>query len=165
MKYIKEFSSTEKLTSKDYTIFKIRYYADGINVRKGKFEGDDKQHWDRAKEYGDFFWRFFEKTTGESHKEWVYKYFLSSRECAIEELHDIYDIIIPESEEYYYWYIPNKLADIIDWVKENCKLPFTIVKRAPSQWVFNVEKTTWKRESAAKRTAEINKKHFNGNKI
>ena len=156
MKHLKKFN--EALRPSDYTIFKIRYYADGINVRKGKFDGDDDQQWDRAQEYTKFFWEMFQKVTGKPHSDWVEEYFLSSRECAIEELHEKYDIIIPESEEYYYWYIPNTMDNIIQWVKDNCKLPFQIVRRSPYNSILDRPKTTWRRDDAKKLNIKINKK-------
>ena len=148
MKHLKKFN--ESMKSTDFTIFKIRYYADGIDVVKGKFDGDDKQHWDRAQEYTRFFWEMFERVTGVEHKDWIRKYFFSSRECATEELHDKYDIIIPESEENYYWYIPNTMGDLIQWIKDNCNLPFQIVRRSPYSTIINRDKTTWRREQAEK---------------
>lgn len=72
MKYLKNFN--ESLSASDYTIFKIRYYADGINVSKGKFEGDDKQHWERGKEYNSFFWKMVEKVTNRTFKDWIKEY-------------------------------------------------------------------------------------------
>jgi len=153
MKYIKKFNETK---SSDYTIFKIRYYADGIDVVKGKFDGDDNQHWERAQEYNKFFWEMVEKVTGYPHKYWALKYLLSSRECATEELHDKYDIIIPESEEYYYWYIPKSMSSISKWVEENCKLPFKIVIKSPYGSSLNREKTDWRR----KESEEFTKKHL-----
>lgn len=146
MKYLKRIN--ESLRPSDYTIFKIRYYADGINVRKGQFDGDDKQHWDRAQEYTKFFWQMVEKVTNKPHSEWIKDYFLSTNECVREELHEKYDIIIPESEEYYYWYIPNTMTELISWINENCKLPFQIVKRSPYNSILNREKTTWRRSNA-----------------
>ena len=160
MKYLKKFN--ESLRPSDYTIFKIRYYADGINVRKGKFDGDDKQHWNRAQEYTKFFWEMVEKVTGKPLSEWVKEYFSSTSECAREELHEKYDIIIPESEEYYYWYIPNTMGDLIQWVKDNCKLPFQIVRRAPYNSTLDRPKTTWRRDDARKFVLK-NLKRFNEN--
>lgn len=146
MKHLKRFN--ESSNPSDYTIFKIRYYADGINVIKGKFEGDDEQHWNRAQEYNKFFWEMVEKVTGKYQKDWSLEYFLSSKECAVEELWDKWDILIPESEEYYYWFIPNKMTDLIDWIKNNCKLSIQVVNRSPYSSLLNREKTTWKRDSA-----------------
>ena len=139
--------------SKDYTIFKIRYYADGINVRKGIFSNDDdkeqrQQHWDRAQEYTRFFWEMFEKSTGKSHKQYCMKYFLSSRECAIEELWADYDVLIPEAEEHYYWFIPKHMTELTEWIKDNCKLPFKVVRRSEYSSCLNNQKTTWRREDA-----------------
>ncbi len=135
--------------SSDYNIFKIRYYADGINVRKGKFDCDDKQHRERAQEYNKLFWEMFEKVTGSPANYWRAKYFLSSKECAIEALHEKYDIMIPESEEYQYWFIPKSIPDISEWIKNNCKLPFKIIVRSPYSTTFiNRGKTTWRREDA-----------------
>ena len=155
MKYIKDIETfNESLTPKDYTIFKIRYYSDAVNVVRGKFsetDEDRQQAWDRAKQYQDFFWKMVEKVTGNPHEYWSVKYFLSSTDCSREELHELYDIIIPESEEYYYWYIPNTMTDLIEWIKSECKLPFQIVQRAPYNRVIqDREKTTWRREEAEK---------------
>ncbi len=136
------------MTSKDYTIFKIRYYADGINVRKGIFNGDDIEHHQRAKEYNNFFWQMVEKATGHPLKYWATKYFLSSRECATEELHDLHDIYIPESEEYYYWFIPIYMTELTEWIQSNCKLPFKIVKRSTYSSCLNNDKTNWRRMDA-----------------
>lgn len=162
MKHIRKFN--ESLSPSDYTIFKIRYYADDINVSKGKFDGDENQQWERAQEYTKFFWQMVEKVTGKSHSEWVKEYFLSTKECALEELHEKYDIIIPESEEYYYWYIPNTLSDLIQWIGENCKLPFQIVRKSPYNSILDRPKTTWRR-SDAKDFVVKNFNKFNESKV
>lgn len=141
--------------SKDYIIFKIRYYADGINVRKGVFgdkedEMQRKQHWYRANEYIKFFWSMFEKVTNIDHTYYSKKYFLSSMECAVEELFEKYDILIPDAEEYYYWFIPKKEHVFIEWIHNNCTLPFKIVKRSEYSSCLNNSKTTWKRSRVEK---------------
>jgi len=147
MKYLKNFN--ESLSASDYTIFKIRYYSDGINVSKGKFEGDDKQHWERGKEYNSFFWKMVEKVTNRTFKDWIKEYSFYPSECATEELFEKYKIYIPESEEFYYWYIPNTMTDIIEWIKSDCKLPFTIAIRAPYNRVLSERQpTTWRRDKA-----------------
>ena len=147
--------------SKDYTIFKIRYYADGINIHKGVFGDNDnirqaEQHRKRVNDYLSFFWQMVEKVTSRSFKHWLLKYFLSSSECAIEELFAEYDILIPNSEEYYYWFIPKHMTELIQWVKENCNLPFKIVTRCEYSSCLNKDKTDWKRKGAE----EFIKKHL-----
>ena len=142
--------------SKDYTIFKIRYYADGININKGIF-GDDNslvQHHQRAELYTRFFWEMVETVTGKSSEYYSLKYILSSRECATEELFDEYDILIVDSEQYYYWFIPNSMNEISEWVYNNCKLPFKVVKRSPYNTLLNREKTNWRRKEAEEFTKE-----------
>jgi hypothetical protein len=74
-----------------------------------------------------------------------------------EELYDKYDILIPETEEYYYWFIPNDMIDLIDWVKDNCSLPFQIVRRTPYSSLIGREKTTWRREDAKKIIQSVKK--------
>jgi hypothetical protein len=154
MKHLIKFN---EMKSSDYTIFKIRYYADGINVIKGKFDSDPQQHWDRAQSYNNLFWRMFENVSGITETDWRKDYFLSSKECAVEELYDKYDILIPETEEYYYWFIPNDMIDLIDWVKDNCSLPFQIVRRTPYSSLIGREKTTWRREDAKKIIQSVKK--------
>ena len=138
---------------KDFTIFKIRYYADGINVRKGIFSDSNnteqkRQHWERAKEYNSFFWTMVEKATGHPMVYWATQYFMSASECAREELFDRHTIYIPECEEHYYWFIPNSKTELIEWVKTNCQLPYKIVKRCSYSSNLNNEKTTWRRKQA-----------------
>lgn len=77
----------------------------------------------------------------------VMEYFLSSNECATEELFEKYGIYIPKSEEFYYWYIPNTLSDVIEWVKSECKLPFQIVQRAPYNQSLRTNKPTLGKEN------------------
>lgn len=134
-----------KLKSSDYNIYKIKYYGDNGRT--------DKQHHERAIAYIGFFWKMVERVTGHSFSYWNDKYFLHATECAIEELHEQYKIIIPESEEYYHWYIPKSMSRVSSWVEQNCKLPFKKLLRAHfSATNLNREATTWKRESASART-------------
>lgn len=147
--------------SKDFNIFKIRYYADGINIRKGIFSKKDdaeqtKQHWDRAQEYTKFFWEMFEKVTGKPHKQYCMKYFLSSSDCGVEELWADHDIFIPQSEESFYWFIPKHMTELTEWIKENCKLPFKVVTRSEYSSCLNNQKTDWRRKDAE----EFTKKHL-----
>jgi hypothetical protein len=144
------------IKSKDFTIFQIRYYADGINVRKGIFGNDSNrvQHHQRAEDYNKFFWQMVEQVTGRKSKYYSLKYFLSSRECAVEELFDKYDILIPDSEEYYYWFIPIHMPELSEWIQKNCNLPFKVVKRSPYSSCLNNSKTNWRREQAEAFTKE-----------
>lgn len=122
---------------KQYTILKIRYYADGINVRKGIFTDDNKtnvQHYERAKLYVELFWNMVFKVTGKKMIDYTFGF---NREQAIEELTTKHGIVIPEGEEYYYWHIPIENTELIEWVKTECKLPFKILKRSPYSHVLD----------------------------
>lgn len=50
------------------------------------------------------------------------------------------------------------MVDVIQWVKENCKLPFTIVKRSEFNTILDRPKTKWKREDAKQRKSIFLKK-------
>lgn len=144
---------------KDFNIFRIRYYADKVNVRKAIFLQDDdleqhKQHHERAEDYNNLFWQMVEKVTSIPHEQWAIKYFLSARECAIEELWDKHDILIPQTEEYFYWFIPKENTELTNWIQLNCKLPFKIIKRCEYSSCLDRKKTTWQREEAEKFTTE-----------
>lgn len=157
MKHIKKFN--ESVRASDYITFKIRYYADGINVRLGKFQGDNKQHHERGAEYIRFFWEMVEKVTGHAMKYWYNKYLSMTMDCIKEELHEKYGIIIPEGEEHYLWYIPINMVDLINWIEMNCKLPFKKLVRPPMTNIRNREVTTWRREESEKFKNEMKLKH------
>ena len=137
MKYIKRFNesvNTRKMS--DYTIFKIRYYADGVDIVKGVFDDDKNQGWERAKLLNTLFSDFVEFITKKPVSYWMGKYGFGYTDCMKEELHESYGIIIPNSEEYDYWFIPNEMKDVIEWVKSNCKLPYSIVKKySNDEWL------------------------------
>jgi len=137
MKYIKRFNesvSQRKMT--DYTIFKIRYYADSVNIAKGKFDDEKNEGWERGKLLNSLFTGMVEFITNKPVSYWMDKYGFGYIDCMKEDLHETYGIIIPNSEEYEYWLIPNEMTDVIEWVKENCKLPYSIVKRyADNDWL------------------------------
>lgn len=155
LKHIKPFLEAVNKSS-DFNIYKIRYYADGINFKKNKPDVyDEKQHWERAQEYNKFLWQLIEKVTKKSMKKWTEEYFLSSRDCAIEELYDKYDVIIPEGEIFSYWYIPKSMVDICEWIEGNCKLPFKKLIKAPMGNIRNRQKTTWRRDTAKKSLPDI----------
>lgn len=113
MKHLKRFN--ESKTYDDFVIFKIRYYGD-----------NDQQHWQRAQEYNKFFWDMVFKITGFSSNYWVDEYGLGAQDCVKEELYEMFGILIPNSEEYEFIYVPKKLSGLIEWIKKNCKLPYTI---------------------------------------
>ncbi len=148
MKHLRKFNEGKKTS--DYTIFKIRYYADGVNVRKGIFKGDDKQAWDRAKLLTSLFGDMVEFVTKKPISFWIDKFGFGYTDCMKEELHEHFGIIIPNSEEYDYWFIPNELTDVINWIKENCKLPYTIAKRTEfsNDWISRKKPTDFNRRMA-----------------
>lgn len=114
-----------------YTIFKIRYYADNINVSKGIFPNDNEtklQQYERAKECVRFFWDMVFKLTGKTVTD--YKIFYGKEE-ATKDLFLNHGIIIPEGEEYHYWHIPSDNIELVEWIKTECKLPFKVLKRSP----------------------------------
>ena len=153
---------TKPKKSSNYHIFKIRYYADGINVRKREFNGDIKQGYERGKEYFELFWSMVAKITGHPFEYWNDEYFFYAKECAIEELCEKHDIYIPVSGEYYYWYVPKTFTDMPAWMELNCKLPFKKLIRA--HMVLDYEPTTSQREEARKKTKILNEKYFNHEK-
>lgn len=129
---LKEDKIYENFNKSDFNIYKIRVYADGIDVVKGKFDGDTLQHHERAKEYINFFNNLVEKITGNPRAYYYNKYMFFNSESVAELLRSDYNIYIIDEEEYNWWFIPKSNKEISDWVEENCKLPYKKALRSPN---------------------------------
>jgi hypothetical protein len=121
----------KKLKCEDYFIIKIRYYASEYYLNK--FHNNDvagliKQR-EAAENHTKFFWDFIEKIAGKQN--YYEKYYYNIKECVLEEIHETYGIIIIEGEVYYKYFIPknNKNSQLIDWMVENIKNPFAVLRK------------------------------------
>lgn len=115
-----------------FNIYKIRVYADGINILKSKYDGDPVQHNERAKEYLSFFAKLVKKLTGKPMSYFYLRCTSFHQEIIKELLKKDYGIIVVTGEEYNWWFVPKNNKELSSWVEENCKLPFKIVKRCPN---------------------------------
>src|SRR6056297_2472640 len=107
--------------SKDYFIISIRYYASDYYLKKWHNSGiQPKQHWERAKSFNDFTWKFIEKSSGKSMKWWYCKYISRGKDAAIEFLDFKKNIIIQKThEKWCRFYIPKNNKKLINWTLKN----------------------------------------------
>jgi hypothetical protein len=143
----------------DFNIYKIRVYADGIDVVKSKFDGDPIQHNERAKEYVDFFGKMVEKVTGQSMRYYYTKYMFFAKESVVELLKANYDIRVVEGEEYNWWFIPKENKEVSDWVENNCKLPFRKALRSPNFASLDSDSNDYWRKKAEELTKDYKMKN------
>lgn len=147
------------LKCEDYFIIKVRFYASRYYLKK--FHNDEpigiKKHWEAAKNHTEFFWNFIEKVTKKSHEDYINEYFFSSKECAIEEIHEVYGIIIVEGEGYYKYFIPRNDSnlELVEWIKINCKNSFKILKKT---YTFVKPVSTFYRDYAKNKDTTIKRK-------
>lgn len=135
-----------KFKCKDYHIIKIKIYASKYLLDKYHNDKNNdkkplpKQHWERAQQYTKFFWEFFTFVTKITSKEWHAKYFFDSKECAFEELQDKYGILNSDAEGERIFLIPKGREEIFEWLKENVRLPYTVVtilKHIPLSFLYS----------------------------
>lgn len=134
-------------TSKDFYIVKIRYYTSDYLLKKfHQSTVSRKKHAEEGKNHLDFFWLFIEKVTGKNHSYFNDLYFLNSRECAIEYIHESHGVYIIQNEVWYTYLIPKENnSELFFWMKINIKNKYTTPTRTHNWWV-NREPQTWKRE-------------------
>lgn len=157
MKYLKSYN--ESFQKSNYNIYRIRFYGDGINVVKGKFDADPVQHRERAEEYVSFYWRLVKLVTGEDARYYHRNYMLYTNEVVNEILKEKYDIRICGGEEYYWWFIPKSMPDVCKWVETECKLPIRKMLRTPNFSSLDSPNTDWFRKESEKFTKEMKDKH------
>jgi hypothetical protein len=134
---------------KDYFIIKIQYYADKRLLKKWHEGGVMPiQHWERAKEYVDFVWRFVEMATGEGTEYWHTKYMFDAKECAIEEVEEKYGIFYSGGEGWATFMIPLRHTKMIKWMKSNIQLPNKVVSRTNLVGYFSRLHRNCKRDMA-----------------
>ena len=142
----------KKKTSKDFSIFKIRYYADEKLLKKWHSNRDSAlplQHSERARNYNDFFWKFVEVVTNKSSNIWHNEYMFGSKDCATEELSD-YGIFISDQEGWYTYLIPIERQDLANWIIDNVNLPMKQLRKF-SMYVPNfIGQRTWQRDDCKK---------------
>jgi hypothetical protein len=143
----------------DFNIYKIRVYADGIDVVKSKFDGDPIQHNERSKEYVDFFGKMVEKVTGQSMRYYYTKYMFFAKESVVELLKADYDIRVVEGEEYNWWFVPKENKEVSDWIEKNCKLPFRKALRSPNFASLDSDSSDYWRKKAEELTKDYKMKN------
>lgn len=139
----------KQLKCEDYFIVKIRYYASKYYLKK--FHNNDviglKKHHEAAKNHTDFFWAFIEKVAGK--QDYFEKYYYNIKECVLEEIHETYGIIIIQEEGFYKYFIPknNKNSKLIDWMVENIKNPFVILRKTYIGYMDTTPSTFYRKMS------------------
>lgn len=159
MIHIQEFDKyDESFNKSNYNIYRVRFYADGINVVKGKFDGDDQQHRQRAKDYNNLYWELVEKVTGKDWKYYHNTYMMYTTESVNEILKEEYDIRIHGGEEYYWWFIPKTLTEISDWIEGEKRLPIRKMLRSPNFFSLNDPPSNFFRTQGLEFTEKMKKK-------
>lgn len=159
MIHIQEFDNyNESFNKSDYNIYKIRFYADGIDVVKGKFDGDENQHQQRAKDYNSLYWELVEKLTGKDWKYYHNTYMMFTIESVNEILKEEYDIRIHGGEEYYWWFIPKELTEISQWIENEKRLPIRKMLRSPNFLSLNDPPSDFFRKKGLEFTEKMKKK-------
>jgi hypothetical protein len=160
-KIMREFKTNGRIRCKDYFIIKIRYYADEKLLSKCRDNMPlPQEHHDRAKEWNEFFWKFVERVTKTTQKEWRHKYLFDTRECAIEEIFELHGIFLQDNEGWENILVPISNTEIIEWIRENNKLPFKVPQKinlGSYRYRGNIE--TWQREHSLEMTAEMHTKY------
>ena len=132
----------KKFNCKDYYIIKIRVYASKYLLDKSDNNNLPlpEQHSERAMQYHVFFWQLFEKYTGITQHVWRLKYFGDGQSCAYEELEERFGILQSDAESERIFLIPKGKEDIFEWIKDNVKLPYKVIKvlnHIPLSFRFN----------------------------
>lgn len=138
--------------SKDYYIIKICYYADAyLKYNHKETEKTIKEHWERAKTYQVFKWKFIEKVTGLPQKYWHTTYPFYASECAFEQIEEEHQIICELCNGGWFTYlIPRENTELFEWVKENLPdNPYKVMKKISLSWrSYSNKNLKYKREQA-----------------
>lgn len=152
-----QYDSFGRIKCKNYFIIKLRYYASPYFMKKFH-KGDaiaNKKHYEAAVNYNNFIRKFIEIVSERPFSYYEKEFFLNSKECAYEDIHESHGIIIEQIKGYYILMIPKEHSDIINWVKINVDIPFKILQKCEIGF-GDYRPTTWKREEY--RTSEELKK-------
>lgn len=131
---------------KDYIVFKVRCYASEYMLNK--YGPSCSQHQHRAKQNGEFFWKFFEFTTKKNSQTFIKDHMCFTSESAIEELEYDHNILRQDREGSKIYFIPVEKTEIIAWVKNNLNsLPFKILKKTFIGFHYKVDdKLYWRKQ-------------------
>lgn len=152
---VNKYDSFGRIKCKNYFIIKLRYYASPYYMKKFR-NGDpiaNKKHYEASVNFNEFSRKFIEIVSERPYNYYEREYFLNSKECAYEDIHESHGIIFDQAKAYYVLMIPKEYTDIINWVKNNVNIPFKIVKKTELGFC-DFRPTTWKREEY-KTTDEI----------
>ncbi len=132
----------------DFYIVSLRIYADShLSKNSDKY---NEQHQERAVLYHKWLWEFIEQVTKKDFLTWVKEFWFSKEECAFEEMRENHNIHIANREKNIIVFIPKQNTFMIDWVNNNTKLPFKILKKTNMWAVVKIkrEKGFFKKLSA-----------------
>jgi hypothetical protein len=139
-----------RLKCNEHFIIKLRYYAsehflklmhsDGASSAIGR-----QKHMEATRDYHTFFWNFITRVTEKPDMYFHKHYFMHATECAIEEIYETHGIYISQREGHYYYFIPKKHTEIIQWVKDNVNIPCTPLKKT-TVGIIKLVPDTWRRE-------------------
>ena len=132
-------------------------YASDYYLKKWKDDAPmPKQQMDAIILYSNFYQAFFEKACGISWNEFGSQHLLWVSESAQELIREN-DILIKDSGKGYVYFIPKEKEELIQWVLDNVKTPYKILKR--NNLFFLRPKSTHYRDEARKYTIEFRKKY------
>lgn len=138
-----------KQRSSQYFIIKLRYYASPHYLKLWHEKNSAiglKKHHEAAVTHNDFFWKFVERVTGKTHRDFVIEYGMFASECATEELEADHKLVLLKGEGWFNYLIPKENTELIDWFLEHSKHIYRkIVNRIKIVFAFH-QPTTWKRE-------------------
>jgi hypothetical protein len=90
-----------------------------------------------------------------NENEYLDKYFMSARECAIEELWADHDILVDNREGWCWYYVPKNKPDLFQWIIDNSQeIKHKVMQRASINPKY-VSKTDWQRVDSAEQTAKF----------
>jgi hypothetical protein len=126
------FIMKHRIKDADYTIFKVRWYADERLLKNRKDNQVlPKQHRDRASAYVHWCWEIVEHLTGENVNWWHSYYPFNTVDVAWSFLHNNGLIRKFEGEGTTAFYVPKTNTDLAAFIKKSCPkiLPIQVVTR------------------------------------
>jgi hypothetical protein len=139
--------------SKDYRIFRIRYYADRKIL--DRFGPSHPQHWERAREFNKFIWQFIEHVTGKNHSYHLHIYMIETQECVFEDLIESHGILTIQIGGEFEILIPLKNPELIKWMEDNTTLPLRTMKRTSTFYLGHILSTAHKNTHNRERSMEF----------
>ncbi len=122
---------SQMITAKTHLYIKIRTYASKYHIKNRiKTKAAIKAHNDAAKTYTAFFGLFVDRFSGTTMNE-LFQTYMSAYDVAREISHEKTGVYIARAEANEIYCIPKTDLgiEIFDWIIENCKNDFEVIKK------------------------------------